>query len=109
MLHLCNLCSLKVCRVEHREVCNLNSRVAVSKEVYLLKYNKLYKVYRKVEQEMSSNMSNGKEAMKANKIRKSATSHSGRNKQKRGSMDNGRSKTKNVKFEKRTDMSDMEF
>ncbi len=58
---------------------------------------------------MSSNMSNGKEAMKANKLRKSATSHLGRNKQKKGSMDNGRSKSKNVKFEKRTDMSDMEF
>jgi len=58
--------------------------------------------------EMSSNMSNGKEAMKANKIRKSATSHSGRNKQKKGSMDNSRSKTKNVKFQK-SNMSDTEF
>ncbi len=53
-------------------------------------------------------MSNGKEAMKANKIRKSATSHSGRNKQKKGSMDNSRSKTKNVKFQK-SNMSDTEF
>jgi len=56
-------------------------------------------------------MSNGKEAMKANKLRKNATSHSGRNKQKRGSMDNGRSKTKNVKFQKSSgsNMQDVEF
>jgi hypothetical protein len=49
--------------------------------------------------EASRNMSNGPEAMKANKLRKSATSHSRGTKQARGEKGNARSKTKGAKFQ----------
>jgi hypothetical protein len=64
--------------------------------------------------ESSRNMSNGPEAMKANKLRKSATSHSRGTKQPKGMRGNASSKTKQAKFQKvqssgKVSLDEMEF